>query len=233
MHNHSDLRRFFGTQPFFYYLSVSCFVPQNDMTSAPPFICHSEELVPTRRERISAPQCTNPNLSSLPLSVILNPKTLWQCYNSQIAPYLLFVVIRGEESPNLSAPLPSLSSLPRSCHSEERSDEESPHPNAQSLRPSQILRNTTIFSQSFTIPAFVPQNDTFGLLSRRQVTKRRRKPLQLINQSTIKLLTNLSFWWTKWRRICDNQCISLNLSFWTPRLYDSVIILKLHRIFYS
>jgi hypothetical protein len=62
--------------------------------------------------RISAPQCTNPNLSSLPLSVILNPKTLWQCYNSQIALYLLFVVIRGEESPHLKAPLPSLSFFP-------------------------------------------------------------------------------------------------------------------------
>jgi hypothetical protein len=66
----------------------------------------------TKWRRISAPQCTNPNLSSLPLSVILNPKTLWQCYNSQIALYLLFVVIRGEESPHLKAPLPSLSFFP-------------------------------------------------------------------------------------------------------------------------
>jgi hypothetical protein len=129
MHNHSDLRRFFGTQPFVKCKTFRASVPQNDMTSAPPFICHSEER---SDEESPHPNAQTPTYHPSPQPVILNPKTLWQCYNSQIAPYLLFVVIRGEESP---------------------------HPNAQSLRPSQILRDSTIFSQSFTIQAFVPQND--------------------------------------------------------------------------
>jgi hypothetical protein len=126
---------------------------------------------------------SQPNLSSLPLSVILNPKTLWQCYNSQIALYLLFVVIRGEESPNLSAPLPSLSFIP-------------PYPVILRNEVTKNLR-TPMHNHSDLRRFFGTQPYFLKVLPFKRLSLRMTWPVRPLY---------LSFWARHERRIFESQC---------------------------